>query len=50
MISLEVNTRTANKNSGGVVYVRDIEEILGPMGSTFKMPTTNLFIAWSADA
>ncbi len=49
-ISLEVNTRRASKNSGGVVYVRDIEEILGPMGGTFKMPTANLFIAWSADA
>jgi hypothetical protein len=49
-ISLEVNTRKASKNSGGVIYVRDIEEILGPLGGTFKMPTANLFIAWSADA
>ena len=48
-ISLEVDTRRANKSSGGTVSVCDIEEILRPIGGTFKMPTQNLFIGWSAD-
>lgn len=47
IISLEVDTRGAGKNSGGKVFVRDIEEILAPMGGTFKMPTANLYIGWS---
>lgn len=50
IISLEVNTRLANKNSGGKIYVRDIEEILLPMGGVFKLPKANLFIGWSTDA
>jgi len=50
IISLEVDTRRAGKNSGGKVYVRDIEEVLAPMGGTFKMPSTNLYIGWSTDA
>lgn len=50
IISLEVNTRLANKNSGGKVYVCDIEEILRPMGGVFEMPIANLYIGWSTDA
>ncbi len=46
IVSLEVDTRKAGKHSGGKVYVRDIEEILGPMGGTFTMPTANLYIGW----
>ena len=49
IISLEVDTRKAGKNSGGKVYVRDIEEILGPMGGAFKMPTANLHIGWQVE-
>lgn len=50
IISLEVDTHNLGKNSGGKVYVRDIEEILAPMGGVFKMPTASLYIGWSADA
>jgi hypothetical protein len=50
IISLEVDTRRAGKNSGGKVYVRDIEEVLAPMGGTFKMPSANLYIGWCTDA
>lgn len=50
IVSLEVDTRGAGKNSGGKVYVRDIEEVLAPMGGTFKMPTANLYVRWSTDA
>jgi hypothetical protein len=50
IISLEVDTRKAGKNSGGKVYVRDVEEVLAPMGGTFKMPTANLYVSWSTDA
>lgn len=49
IVSLEVDTRRAGRNSGGKVYVRDIEEILAPMGGAFKMPSANLFIGWSTD-
>lgn len=50
IISLEVDTRRAGKTSGGKVFVRDIEEVLAPMGGTFKMPTANLYVGWSTDA
>lgn len=50
IISLELDTSRAGRNSGGKVYVRDIEEVLSPMGGTFKMPTANLYIGWCADA
>jgi hypothetical protein len=50
IISLELDTNGAGRNSGGQVYVRDIEEVLTPMGGTFKMPTANLYIGWCADA
>lgn len=49
VISLEVDTRRAGRNSGGKVHVRDIEEILRPMGGTFTMPTANLYIGWTTD-
>lgn len=49
IISLEVDTRRAGKNSGGVVYVRDLEEILGSMGGTFTAPPGRHFISWSTD-
>lgn len=49
IISLEVDTRRAGKESGGKVHVRDIEEILLPMGGVFKMPAANLFIGWSIE-
>lgn len=50
VVSLELDTRRAGKHSGGCVYVRDIEEILAPMGRTFTVPRTTLFIGWSTDA
>jgi hypothetical protein len=50
IVSLEVDPRRSGKNSGGKVYVRDIEEVLAPMGGTFKMPAGNLYIGWSTDA
>ncbi len=50
IISLEVNTGLADDYSGGKVYIRDINEILLPMGGVFEQPKANLFIGWCADA
>jgi hypothetical protein len=49
IISLEVDSRGVKKNSGGTMYVRDIEEILRPMGEKFVMPKANLYVGWSDD-
>lgn len=49
IIALEVDTRGAGSNTGGKVYVRDIEEVLFPMGGHFRMPGARLFIAWCTD-
>lgn len=49
IVSLELDTRRAGKHCGGHMHVRDIEEVLAPMGGTFKMPTANLFIGWRTD-
>jgi hypothetical protein len=50
IISLEVDTRKAGKNSGGKVHVRDIEEVLAAPGGTFQMPSATLYIGWCLDA
>lgn len=49
IISLELDNRHTGRNSGGKVHVRDIEEILQPMGGSFKMPSANLYIGWTTD-
>ena len=49
IISLEIDTRRAGRTSGGKVHVRDIEEILQPMGGSFQMPSANFYIGWSSD-
>jgi hypothetical protein len=49
VISIEVGTSRANATSGGVVFVRDIEEILRQLGGRLRRPARGLFIRWSGE-
>jgi hypothetical protein len=47
VIGLEVDTSCADAITIGKVFVRDIEEILQPMGGRFKQPVRQGLIKWS---
>jgi hypothetical protein len=49
LIGLEVDTACAEPNTTGRVFVRDIEEILRPMGGRFQRPARKQLIEWTEE-
>jgi hypothetical protein len=49
LIGLEVDTACAEPNTTGRVFVRDIEEILRPMGGRFQRPARKQLIDWTEE-
>ncbi len=49
VIGLELDTSRADPQSLGRVFVSDIEEILRPMGGSFKRPAHKQFFEWSEE-